>query len=124
MVEPVILVVDDSPLIQRMLSLVLQKAGYRVETAQDGEEALAKVRSLHPSLIFLDVMMPKKDGYQVAEEIRSDDSLPRQPYIIMLSALDDKVDQGRARALGVDEFVPKPFSPTDILQRVRSVMGG
>ncbi len=119
--EP-LLVVDDSPLILRVLTMVLRKAGYNVETATDGDEALEKARRLQPPLIFLDAMMPRKDGYEVARELRRSTDMKRQPYIIMLTALDDKVDHDRARAAGVDEVMVKPFSPTQVAERVREIL--
>ena len=119
--EP-LLVVDDSPLILRVLTMVLRKAGYTVETATDGDEALEKARQLQPPLIFLDAMMPHKDGYQVARELRHSTEMKRQPYIIMLTALDDKLDHDRARAAGVDEVMVKPFSPTEVAERVRQIL--
>ncbi len=121
MQKPTILVVDDSPLILRILSTILQKSGYSVVTAQDGEEALHKVQDVHPALIFLDVMMPKKSGYEVAQAIRSRNDVP-QPYIIMLTALDHDVDVEQARRVGVDEFMPKPFNPSQIAQRVADLL--
>ena len=84
--ENLILVVDDSPVILRMLSLTLKKEGYPIATAVNGEEALEQIRKLQPALVFLDAMMPKKDGYQVSQEVRADATLKRQPYIIMLTA--------------------------------------
>ncbi len=121
MQKPTILVVDDSPLILRILSTILQKAGYQVVTAQDGEEAIEKVRDVRPALIFLDVMMPKKSGYEVAREIRTQNGMP-QPRIIMLTALDHDVDVEWARRMGVDEFMPKPFNPSQITQRVEALL--
>lgn len=118
-----LLVVDDSPLILRVLTMILTKAGYAVETATNGEEALEKARRLQPPLIFLDAMMPKKDGYQVARELRESRELARQPYIIMLTALDTPVEHDMARAAGVDEVMVKPFSPAQVTERVSRVLG-
>lgn len=117
-----ILVVDDEPFILRTLSLVLKKEGYDVATAVDGEEALAQIQALEPHLVFLDAMMPKKDGYQVAQEIRSDLTLARQPYIIMLTARGQESDRERAEQVGIDEYMTKPFSPSQVITRTREVL--
>ncbi len=117
-----LLVVDDSPLIVRILSMVLKKAGYNVETASDGEEAIEKAIAVQPSIIFLDAMMPKKDGYEVARELRRNPRLKRQPYIVMLTALDQRWDRERARAEGVDEVMTKPFTPAQVTERVRAIL--
>ncbi len=120
--ENKILVVDDSPFILRTLALVLKKQGYDVATAVDGEEALSQIRSLQPRLVFMDAMMPKKDGYQVCKEIREDDSLATQPYIIMLTALGQDADRHMADQVGVNEFMTKPFSPSKVISRVREIL--
>ena len=117
-----LLIVDDSPLILRILSMILRKAGYEVETATDGDEALEKARHLQPPVIFLDAMMPRKDGYSVARELRRSPDIKRKPYIIMLTALDDRLDHEMARAAGVDEVMVKPFSPADVTERVQRVL--
>lgn len=118
MAEKLVLVVDDSPLLRRMIAQVLQREGYRVETAADGEEALAKIRELNPDIVLLDVVMPKKDGYQVVQELRR---LRRHlPHIILLSGVDSGPALQQARQLGVDEVLPKPFSPVELAARVRA----
>ncbi len=122
MEENTLLVVDDSPLIQRILSMILRKAGFNVVTASDGEEALEKARKVRPRVIFLDAMMPKKDGYQVAQELRASTEIPEQPYIIMLTALEQPGEKERARAIGVNEVMTKPFSPEEIVDRVKKVV--
>ena len=117
-----ILVVDDEPNVVRTLTFVLQKEGYQVATAVNGEEALKKVREDKPSLIFLDIMMPKKNGYEVCQEIKSDSSL-KDIHIAMLSAKGQEADKDKALNLGADEFITKPFSPVQVIERVRQILG-
>lgn len=120
--ENLILVVDDSPVILRMLSLTLKKEGYTVATAVNGEEALEQIRKLQPALVFIDAMMPKKDGYQVSQEVRADSTLKRQPYIIMLTARGQDADREKATRVGINEFMTKPFSPSKVVARVHEIL--
>ena len=108
-----ILVVDDEPALLRLMEFVLAKQGHTMVTATNGEEALDLVRKQRPDLIVLDIMMPKLDGYQVAEAIRADDDLKHTP-IIMLSAKAQEEDIERGVAAGVDRYVTKPFSPDEL----------
>ena len=116
-----ILVVDDEPNVIRTLTFVLKKEGYDVSSATNGEEAIAKVLESKPSLMFLDVMMPKKNGYQVCQELKSDSSLS-DIHIIMLSAKGQEADKKEALNLGADEFMTKPFSPLGVIGRVRELL--
>src|SRR5579864_9777526 len=86
-----ILVIDDEPYILRSLSYLLQREGYTVETATNGEEGLQRVRSLRPPLVFLDIMMPHMNGYEVCEQVKQDASL-ENTYVIMLSAKGQQID--------------------------------
>jgi len=117
-----ILVVDDSTLSLRMLTTILTRAGFQVETAMTGEEALEKARALHPRLIFLDAILPAKNGIEVAEEIRRDADFIPQPHIVLLTGLDDKARRDIDRH-SIDEVVGKPFRPQQILDIVRQVLG-
>ncbi|MFA4836521.1 MAG: response regulator [Dehalococcoidia bacterium] len=117
-----ILVVDDEPHLVRSLTFVLSKAGYDTSSASNGEEALIKVREAKPDLMFLDVMMPKKNGYEVCQEIKNDPSL-KDIYIIMLSAKGQEADKDKGLSLGADEFLSKPFSPVKIIERVKALLG-
>ena len=118
-----ILVVDDEPFIVRSLTFVLKKEGYDVDTATNGEEAIQKVREFKPSLMFLDVMMPKKNGYEVCQELKGDPVL-RDIYIIMLTAKGQETDREHGLSMGADEFITKPFSPMHIVSRARELMAG
>ena len=116
-----ILVVDDEPNVVRTLTFVLKKEGYDVSSAVNGEEAIAKVRESKPNLMFLDVMMPKKDGYEVCRELKSDLSL-RDIHIVMLSAKGQEADKEKALSLGANEFMSKPFSPIGVVGRVKELL--
>ncbi len=118
-----VLVVDDEPFILRSLSFVLQKEGFPVSEATNGEEALDKIRSEHPAVILLDVMMPKKNGFEVLEEVKNDPAL-KSSYVIMLTAKGQESDRVKGLNLGVDEYMTKPFSPMKIVERVRAIFEG
>ena len=119
--KPLILVIDDEPYILRSLSYLLTREGYAVETASNGEEGLARVRSLRPPLVFLDIMMPRMDGYEVCEQIKQDPALAGT-YVIMLSAKGQQIDRERGLLGGADEYMTKPFSPREIAKRVRELV--
>jgi DNA-binding response OmpR family regulator len=121
--SPTILVIDDEPYILRSLSYLLSREGYAVETATNGEEGLAQVRSLRPPLVFLDIMMPRMDGYEVCEQIKQDPTLAGT-YVIMLSAKGQQIDRERGLLGGADEYMTKPFSPREIARRVRELLEG
>ncbi len=117
-----ILAVDDSRFMLKALTFVLEKAGYEVCTASDGEEALRKAREEKPALIFLDAVMPKKDGYEVCREIKGDPDLS-ETRVIMLTGKDKETDRERAVAAGADGYVTKPYTPAQILEQVKGVLG-
>ena len=116
-----ILVIDDEPYILRSLSYLLQREGYTVETATNGEEGLLRVRTLRPPLVFLDIMMPHMNGYEVCEQVKQDPSL-EDTYVIMLSAKGQQIDRERGLLGGADEYMTKPFSPREVAQRVRTIL--
>lgn len=113
-----ILVVDDEPRITELLDSYLEKEGYDVKTAADGEAALASAESEQPDLILLDLMLPKKNGYEVCREIRAKSNVP----IIMLTARDEEPDKIVGLELGADDYITKPFSPREVVARVRAVL--
>ena len=117
-----ILVVDDEPYILRSLTFVLSRAGYDVCSATNGEEAVAAVRDSKPDLMFLDVMMPKMNGYEVCREIKSDPTLS-DIHVIMLTAKGQEADREKGLSLGADEVITKPFSPAQVVARVKELMG-
>lgn len=111
-----ILVVDDERSIADIIKFNLEKEGYMVDTAYDGEEGIKKVNEMMPDLIILDVMMPKKDGFQVLKEIRIKYSTP----VLMLTAKEEEVDKVLGLELGADDYITKPFSMRELIARVKS----
>jgi two-component system alkaline phosphatase synthesis response regulator PhoP len=116
-----ILLIDDEPYILRSLSYLLSREGYTVATASNGQEGLERVRQLRPAIVFLDIMMPRMDGYEVCEQIRQDETVERT-YVIMLSAKGQQIDRERGLLGGADEYMTKPFSPREVALRVRTVL--
>jgi len=110
-------IIDDEPFALRAMSYLLTREGYEVVTASNGEEGLQRVQELRPPLVFLDIMMPRLDGYEVCRRIRGDASL-NGTYIIMLSAKGQQVDRERGLAEGANEYMTKPFSPREIVKRL------
>lgn len=113
-----ILVVDDEQPIADILKFKLEKEGYQVHVAYDGEEALVKVEEIQPDLILLDIMLPLKDGMEVCREVRKKYDMP----IIMLTAKDSEIDKVLGLELGADDYVTKPFSSRELLARVKANM--
>lgn len=113
-----ILVVDDEQPIADILKFKLEKEGYQVHVAYDGEEALVKVEEVKPDLILLDIMLPLKDGMEVCREVRKKYDMP----IIMLTAKDSEIDKVLGLELGADDYVTKPFSSRELLARVKANM--
>ncbi len=113
-----ILVVDDEKPIAEILKFNLEREGYRVVVAYDGEEALEAAHAQHPDLMILDIMLPKLDGFAVCREVRKDSDVP----ILMLTAKDQEVDKVLGLELGADDYVTKPFSPREIMARVKAIL--
>ncbi len=113
-----ILVVDDERNIVQLARIYLANEGFRVEAAYDGQEALDKVRSLRPSLVVLDLMMPGLDGWEVCRRLRRESDVP----IIILTARGDDVDRIVGLELGADDYVVKPFNPRELAARVKAVL--
>jgi two-component system alkaline phosphatase synthesis response regulator PhoP/two-component system response regulator VicR len=113
-----ILVVDDQPHIVRLLQLELERAHHTVVTATDGEEALDRFRAETPDIVILDVVMPKKDGFAVLREIKSDPR-GRQTPVIMLTIKDHDADVTRGLEMGADWYLPKPFNAGDVTSLVQ-----
>ncbi len=118
-----ILIADDEEHLIRSLSFILTKEGFEVTAAGNGEEALKKVAEYKPALMFLDIMMPRKNGYEVCEEIRSRADM-KDLYIIMLSAKGGDIDREKALSSGANEFMTKPFSPREVVSRVKNIISG
>ncbi|RTE11315.1 response regulator transcription factor [Paenibacillus whitsoniae] len=113
-----ILVVDDESNITDVCSVYFNREGYRVITAASGEEALRQWRLHRPQLIVLDLMMPGITGWQVCEEIRSEEDVP----IIMLTALGDEMDRLMGLTMGADDYLTKPFSPRELVLRAKAIL--
>lgn len=116
MMEKVILVVDDEKPIADILQFNLEKEGYKVVCAYDGQAALEKVEEVNPDLILLDIMLPYKDGMEVCREVRKKYDMP----IVMLTAKDSEIDKVLGLELGADDYVTKPFSTRELLARVKA----
>ncbi|MCC6783045.1 MAG: response regulator [Planctomycetes bacterium] len=117
-----VLVVDDEPFISRSLAFVLRKGKYEVLEARDGAEALTIIEREHPDLVFLDVMMPKLDGFQVVERVRANAALDGV-RIVLLTARGQDADRQKGETVGADAYVTKPFSPTKILEQAKQLLG-
>ncbi len=116
-----LLIADDDPEILTMLSLRLGKKGYTVIEAPDGIATLAAAREKRPDLVVLDVMMPGKNGWEVARELRSDPEL-RNVGIVMLTAIGEKVNELTSPLYGADDYVDKPFDFADLEARLKKVL--
>ena len=113
-----ILLVDDEDSIQKLLAYPLEREGYRVLQARDGEEALERFASERVDLVVLDIMLPKLDGLEVCKRLRAESEVP----IIMLTARDDELDKVLGLELGADDYITKPFSIREFRSRVRALL--
>jgi len=114
-----VLVIDDSNTIRRSAEIFLAQAGCEVVLAEDGFDALAKIADHHPDVIFVDIMMPRLDGYQTCALIKKNPRLSPTP-VIMLSSRDGLFDRARGRMAGSDEYLTKPFTKDSLLRAVAS----
>ncbi len=113
-----ILLVDDEDAIQKLLTYPLERDGYRVVSARDGEEALQRFSEEEIDLVVLDIMLPKLDGLEVCKRLRAESTVP----IIMLTARDDELDKVLGLELGADDYITKPFLIREFRSRVRAVL--
>lgn len=114
-----VMVIDDSKTIRRTAESLLKKVGCEVITAIDGFDALAKIADTHPSIIFVDIMMPRLDGYQTCALIKNNSALKQTP-VIMLSSKDGLFDRAKGRIVGSDQYLTKPFSKDELLSAIRN----
>ncbi len=117
MQDKLIYIADDEVKIQDLIKMFLKKEGYEVETFSDGKLLLEAFRRKSPDMILLDIMMPKLDGLEVCTEIRKDSEVP----IIIISAKDTEGDKIAGLMLGSDDYMTKPFSPVELVLRVKSI---
>ncbi len=116
-----ILVVDDEPNIVLSLEFLMRKAGFEVEVARNGQEALAAIARQPPDVLLLDVMMPEMDGFEVCERLRADPR-GRATKVVMLTARGRDSERQRGLALGADAYVTKPFSTRELVARVKAML--
>jgi DNA-binding response OmpR family regulator len=115
---PIILLVDDEDAIQKLLTYPLEREGFRVVSARDGQEALDRFAEENPDLVVLDIMLPRVDGLEVCKRLRARSTVP----IIMLTARDDELDKVLGLELGADDYITKPFSIREFRSRVRALL--
>ena len=118
-----ILVADDEPNIVTALEFLLERAGYEVRTARNGDEALAAIAQDPPDLVLLDIMMPVKSGYEVCKRIRDQPEWGKVK-VVMLSAKGRDAEVTKGLAMGADLYVTKPFSTRELLSQISALLGG
>jgi len=118
MARPLVLLVDDEPSIRETIGFILEMEGFRVETASDGEEGLAKIRVFRPPVVLLDAMMPRRDGFDVCRTVKGDPALAGVA-VVMVTALGQAADQEKGRAAGADYYLTKPFDEEYLLALIR-----
>ncbi len=116
-----VLVVDDEPNIALSLEYLMKQQGFEVRVARDGEAALEALRELVPDVMLLDVMLPKRDGYDVCQIVKGNPAW-KHVRILMLTAKGRAIEQEKGLALGADDYITKPFSTRDVIERVRQYM--
>ena len=114
-----VLVIDDSNTIRRSAEIFLRQAGFEVILAEDGFDALAKISDHHPRVIFVDIMMPRLDGYQTCALVKQNPNLKSTP-VIMLSSKDGVFDRARGRLAGSDRYLTKPFTKETLIEAVNA----
>ncbi len=116
-----VLVIDDSKTIRRSAENLLAKEGFEVITAIDGFDALAKIADARPEIIFVDIMMPRLDGYQTCALIKNNSEFKATP-VVMLSSKDGLFDRAKGRIVGSDQYITKPFSKEELLGTIRTLV--
>ena len=117
-----VMVIDDSKTIRRTATMILEKVGCDVTTATDGFDALDKIANSHPDIIFVDIMMPRLDGYQMCSLIKNNSNLKDTP-IIMLSSKDGLFDRAKGRIVGSEQYLTKPFTKSELLEAIEAQLG-
>jgi DNA-binding response OmpR family regulator len=116
-----VLIVDDEPNIVLSVEFLMRREGHEVVTASDGQEAIDQLASTRPDLMILDVMMPRKNGFEVCAEVRADPALSRMP-ILMLTAKGREAEMKKGISLGADAYITKPFSTHDLVAKVHELL--
>jgi two-component system, OmpR family, alkaline phosphatase synthesis response regulator PhoP len=116
-----ILIIDDEPQIVRALELLMQREGFEVRSASDGIEALSSIEDAAPDLILLDLMMPRMDGFELCQKIRSNPAW-KNMIIVILTAKGRDIEREKGMALGADHYVTKPFSTREVVQLIKSAL--
>jgi len=114
-----VLLVDDEPSILQLARMYLERDGFRIQEAKDGEAALEAITRLQPALVVLDVMLPKLDGFEVCRRVRAENS---SVAILMLTARDEDIDKILGLELGADDYLTKPFNPRELVARVKAIL--
>jgi DNA-binding response OmpR family regulator len=117
-----VLIADDEPNIVVSLEYLMKRAGYEVSIARDGQEAVDAIRRERPRLVLLDVMMPKKSGYEVCQELRADDEL-KGTLVLMLTAKGRDTDIDKGLGVGADAYMTKPFATKELVAMVAEMLG-
>ena len=117
-----VMIIDDSKTIRRTAETLLTNIGCDVVTATDGFEALAKIVDNHPDLIFVDIMMPRLDGYQTCALVKNNEEFKSTP-VVMLSSKDGLFDKAKGRIVGSDDYLTKPFSKDELLEVIQRFAG-
>ncbi|HRD33380.1 MAG TPA: response regulator [Rhodocyclaceae bacterium] len=118
-----ILIADDEQNIVISLEFLMKREGFEVSIAQDGEEAINRIRADMPDLVLLDVMMPKRNGFEVCQEVKADPAL-QAVKVLMLTAKGRDTEVTKGLALGADAYMTKPFSTKELVEKVRSLLSG
>jgi len=117
-----VLIADDEPNIVISLEYLMKRAGYEVSVARDGQEAIDAIRRERPQLVLLDVMMPKKSGFEVCQELRADEAL-KGTLVLMLTAKGRDTDIDKGLGVGADAYMTKPFATKDLVAKVAEMLG-
>jgi DNA-binding response OmpR family regulator len=117
-----VLIADDEPNIVISLEYLMKRAGYQVSIARDGQEALDAIRRERPRLVLLDVMMPKKSGHEVCQELRADEQI-KDTLVLMLTAKGRDTDVDKGLGVGADAYMTKPFSTKELVAKVAEMLG-
>ncbi len=117
-----VLICDDEPYIIESLSYLVRREGYEVITAEDGEEGLNKAKEIMPDLVILDVMMPKRSGFEVCQQLKEDERT-RGIHVIILTARGEEFDEKRGKEVKADGYITKPFSPRNLSAKIHEILG-